>query len=122
MHNMHFNIRSLRFKISEIRNIIQEEKPHVLGLSECELKKDRVDPKTLKIPGYDILYPKSWDIHGFARVVVYVKKTFSYEQIHDLEDNLVQSIWLKNSKSLYLCHAYREHASAMGNTINNQKE
>ena len=80
----------------------------------------------LKIPGYDILFPKSWDVHGFARVVVYVKKTFKYEQVHNLEDNIVLSVWLKgsfkNSKSVYYCPAYREHASALGETISNQKE
>ena len=90
------------------------------------MKIENLDPKTLKVPGYDILYPKSWDTHGFARVIVYVKKTFNYEQVHDLEDNLVQSVWLKgsfrNSKLLYFCHAYREHASAMGGTVNSQKE
>ena len=36
---MHFNIRSLRFKVGEIKNIIHCEKPTILGLSECELKK-----------------------------------------------------------------------------------
>ena len=126
VHNMHFNIRSLKFKVSEIKNIIHGEKPHIFGLSECELKKVNLNLDSLKIPGYDILFPKSWDVHGFARVVVYVKKTFKYEQVHDLEDSLVQSVWLKgsfrNSKSIYYCHAYREHASALGETINNQKE
>ena len=126
IHNMHFNIRSLKYKISEIKNIISCEKPTILGLSECEIKKLNLDPIILKIPGYDILYPKSWDTHGFARVLVYVKKSFSYKQVHDLEDNLVQSIWLKgsfrHSKPIYFCHAYREHTSAMGGSVNNQKE
>ena len=126
VHNMHFNIRSLKFKVSEVKNIVKRDKPHIFGLSECELKKENFDSKILKVPGYDILYPKSWDAHGFARVVVYVKKTFSYQQVHDLEDDIVQSIWLKgafkNSKQLYFCHAYREHSSTMGGTINNQKE
>ena len=123
---MHFNIRSLKFKISEIKNIILKEKPNILGLSECELKKDRVNVDKLKVPGYDLLYPKSWQSHGFARVVVYVKKTLSYQQVHALEDEIVQSIWLrgsfKNCKTLYFCHAYREHASSMGSTINAQKQ
>ena len=126
IHNMHFNIRSLKFKVNEIKNIIYLEKPTIFGLSECELKKETLDPKTLKIPGYTILYPKSWEAEGFARVLVYVKKSFSYEQLHDLEDSLVQSVWLrgsfKNSKPIYFCHAYREHVSALGATINNQKE
>ena len=104
---------------------LNTEKPTILGLSECELKKENVDTKTLKIPGYDILYPKSWESHGFARILVYVKKTFHYRQLHDLEDNLVQSVWLKgsfkNSKPIYFSHVYREHASAMGTSISQQK-
>ena len=38
----------------------------------------------------------------------------------------MQSVWLKgsfkNCKALYFSHGYREHTSAMGDTINNQKE
>ena len=126
IHNMHFNIRSLKFKVGEVKNIVNQEHPHILGLSECELKKETLDTNLLKVPGYDVLFPKSWDVHGFARVVVYVKRTFSYHQVHDLEDDLIQSIWLKgafkNSKKIYFCHAYREHSSAMGGTINDQKD
>ena len=97
LKNIHLNIRSLRNKISEIKRIIHENKPHVLGLSECELKNlnGRFDESQLKIPGYDILYPKSWKAHGFARVVMYVKKTLHYQQVFDLEDELVQSVWIK---------------------------
>ena len=126
IHNMHFNIRSLKYKISDVKNIISSEKPTILGLSECEIKKESLDPKLLKIPGYNILYPKSWETHGFARVLIYVKKSFSYKQVHDLEDSLVQSIWLRgsfrSSKPIYFCHAYREHSSAMGGSVSNQKE
>ena len=88
--NMHLNVRSLRFKVYEVKQIIKEHNPHILGISESELKKDRVDEKCLKIPGYDLLFPKSWSQHGFARVVVYVKKTFKYQQISELEDDQVQ--------------------------------
>ena len=79
----------------------------------------------MKIPGYDILFPKSWDSLGFARTIVYVKKTFKYQHLPDLEDSLVQSVWLKgsfkNCKPVYFCHAYREHSSALGSSINQQK-
>ena len=117
IHNFHLNIRHLKNKVFEVKNIIKQSNPppHIFGLSECELMKEGFDEKLLKIPGYDVLFPKSWNIHGFARVVVYVKKTFKYEQIADLEDDLVQSIWLRgsfrNSKKIYFCHAYREHLS-----------
>ena len=84
--NLHLNIRSLRNKVPEVKNVIKQHNPNIIGISECELKKDRVDEKSLKIPGYNILYPKSWALHGYARVVVYVKKTFKYQQVHELED------------------------------------
>ena len=126
IHNMHLNIRSLKYKVSEVKNIIYSERPTIFGLSECELRKDNIDPNALKIPGYNILYPKSWDSHGFARTIVYVKKTFQYQQLPDLEDSVVQSVWLKgafkNCKPVYFCHVYREHNSVLGATINNQKE
>ena len=123
---MYFNIRSLKYKVGEVKNIVNTEKPSIFGLSEVELKKENVDVKMLKVPGYDVLFPKSWSVHGFARVVVYVRKTLRYEQVHDLEDDLIQSIWIKggfkNSKKIYFCHAYREHSSALGDSINSQKE
>ena len=124
--NSHLNIRSLRYKVVEIKKIIKEQNLHIIGLSECEIKKGpNFDLKELKIPGYNLLLPKSWDSAGFARVAVYVKKTFMYTQVFELQDDLVQTIWLKggfkNSKQIYFCHGYREHKSAIGNTVNDQK-
>ena len=122
--NLHFNIRHLKYKVNEVKNIIKQHNPNIFGLSECELKKENVNVNDLKIPGYDILFPKSWNLHGFARVLVYVKKSLHYQQVLDLEDNLVQSVWLKggfkNGKKIYFCHGYREHSSAMGDSINSQ--
>ena len=125
--NMHLNIRSLTNKIGEIKKVIKEHTPHILGLSECELKKisNQFDESKLKVPGYQILYPKSWTQHGTARVLVYVKNGFEIEQLHELEDERVQSIWFKggfkNGKKLYFCHGYREHTSSLGNTLSAQR-
>ena len=68
-----------------IKNIVKQHHPHIIGLSECELRKQggQYDETALKIPGYNLLFPKSWSSHGFARVVVYVKKTLEFEQIKD---------------------------------------
>ena len=82
--NMHLNIRSLKTKVPEVKNIIKEHSPHILGLSECELVRASIDEKSLKIPGYEILYPKSWFVTGHARVAVYVKKGFKYQQVLEL--------------------------------------
>ena len=72
----------------------------------------------MKVPGYDLLFPKSWARCGKARVVVYVKKTLDYQQLHYLEDETVQTIWFKggfkNSTKIFYCHGYREHTSTLG--------
>ena len=126
--NFHLNVRSLGNKISEIKNIVKQHSPHILGISESELRKvqNTYDEKKLKVPGYDLLFPKSWGTHGHARVVVYVKSSLHYQQVHELEGDVVQSVWLKggfkNSKKVYYCHAYREHSSSLGDSIQSQRQ
>ena len=128
IRNFHLNIRSLGNKMFEIRNIVKQHSPHVLGVSECELKKvqNNFNEKKIRIPGYHLLFPKSWSQHGFARVVMYVKSSLQYEQVHELEDDLVQSVWirggLKGSKKIYFCHTYREHSSSLGGSISSQRQ
>ena len=126
--NLHLNIRSLTNKVTEVKNIIKEQRPHIFGLSECELRKSgrQYDESKLKIPGYDILFPKSWESHGFARVLVYVKKNLEFVQVEELDDDLAQSVWLragfKGQKKVFYCHLYREHTSTLGNSIAAQKK
>ena len=125
--NFHQNIRSLSNKVSEIKNIIREHQPHILGISECELKKcgNSFDESKLKVPGYDLIFPKSWAVYGHVRVVIYIKKTLEYEQVLDLESDDVQSVWVKTgfskSKKLYFCHTYREHMNSMGGSLRDQR-
>ena len=125
--NAHLNIRSLNNKVREVKTIIKEHKPNILGLSESELKKVNgvFNEEKLKIPGYKLLFPKSWDTKGYARVVVYVKNSLEFEQIHDLENEEVQSIWIrggyKNGRKIYFCHGYREHKNCLGGSLNSQK-
>ena len=127
LKNAHLNIRSLKNKMSDIKAVVNSSKPHIFGLSECELRKvdNKFDETLLKVPGYDLLFPKSWTVHGFARVVLYVKSSLDYDHCTDLEDELVQSIWIRggfrNSKKILFCHTYREYTNSMGNTIRDQK-
>ena len=83
--NMHINIRSLYNKMGEVKNLVKQEKPHILGISEAELRISHHSLSTLKLPGYDLLLPKSWSECGKARVVVYIKKSLEYDHIADLE-------------------------------------
>ena len=93
--NMHFDLRSLKYKVGEIKNILKQESPQISGLSECETRNESNIEKNLKVPGYDIIFPKSWELYGFARVVVYVQKTLHYEHVTDLEGDVVQSVWIR---------------------------
>ena len=128
LKNIHLNVRSLGNKMSEIKNMVNQYKPHIFGISECELKWDLnlFQESKLKIPGYDLLFPKSWEVFNYARVVMYVKSTLHYKQVHELEDEMVQSVWIKggfkNMKQILFCHAYREHTNTMGNTLQHQRD
>ena len=119
--NMHVNIRSLYNKMSEVKNLILREKPHILGISEAELRKSNHCVDSLKVPGYDLLLPKSWETYGKARLVVYVKKSLVYDHLDDLEHADVQTIWFKagfkNTRQVYYSHVYREHTSTLGNSL-----
>ena len=122
----HLNIRSLQNKVSEVKKIVKEQNPHLLSLSECELKKTspNFNIEKLKVPGYNLHLPKSWDAHGYARVVLYSKKTFDCPRIAELEDDHLQTIWVKfgfkKSRAGYYCHGYREHTSNGGKSMNVQ--
>ena len=125
--NAHLNIRSLNNKMGEVKNLIKNHSPNIFGLSECEIRKTNAtfDEKKLKIPGYKIMFPKSWMLQGYARVIVYVKETLEFEQLHDLEDEQVQSVWLRgghrNGKKIIFCHGYREHTNSSGNSLSSQR-
>ena len=125
--NMHLNVRSLANKVPALKIICNEHSPHILGVSECELRKvnGQFNEENLKIPGYNLLFPKSWQYAGIARVVVYVKKTLEYKQIEELENKDVQSVWIKGGykagKKMFFCHFYREHTSSLGAGIREQR-
>ena len=76
------------------------------------------DENLLKVPGYIAIFPKTWSSVGQARIIVYVKKSLQFVQVHDLEDEEVQSVWIKggfkNGKKIYFCHGYREHTVLAG--------
>ena len=123
--NIHINIRSLYNKMGEVKNLIQREKPHILGVSEAELRKSHHSLNSLKVPGYDLLLPKSWEVHGKARVVVFIKKSLLHDHITVLEHPDIQSIWIKagfkNTKKIYFSHQYREHTSTLGSSMAAQR-
>ena len=65
-------------KLSEIKQFIESKKPHCLAIIECDIfspfsQVNRLNKYTteeirekLKIEGYKIEFPSSWDKHGQA--------------------------------------------------------
>ena len=123
--NIHINIRSMYNKMSEVKNLIKKESPHILGISETELRKSHHSLDSLKVPGYDLILPKSWESYGRARVVIYIKKSLVYEHLPELEHSDIQSVWIKagfkNTKKIYFSHLYREHTNSMGGSMASQR-
>ena len=91
----------------------------------CIKKRGVFDETLIKLPGYTTLFPQSWTSTGVARVIVYVKNSLHFEQIEDLQDDQVQSIWLRagfrGSQQIYFCHFYREHSNSSGSTMAAQR-
>ena len=52
----HYNMQSrhLNNKITEIREFLGDNKPHILGISKAELKDD-VDQLLVQVEGYELL-------------------------------------------------------------------
>ena len=71
------------------------------------------------------LHPKSLDMCGKARVVLYIKKSLDYEHLVELEHEDIQSVWVragfKNTKKIYYSYQYREHTSTLGSCMAAQR-
>ena len=72
-------------KFQEVKHFLRSKKPHCFGVIESDLfspqsQTSRVRYTTaelkeiLKVDGYNIEFPKSWDTHGQARLICYVSQ------------------------------------------------
>ena len=71
--NYHLNIRSLKNKVIKVEYIVRSEMSPIFGVFYIDLNKSNARENDLKIAGCKILFPKSWQSHGFARVFVDIK-------------------------------------------------
>ena len=99
--------------MSEIKNIINHHKPHILGLSESNLI-DVHDQNLVAIEDYNLhvcptLHNPSLKI---SRVVVYTHKSIVAKLRPDLMCNNYSSIWLEvglpNHRRFLVSQSYRE--------------
>ena len=72
-------------KLHEVKNFLQRKKPHCFGVIESDLfshqsQTNRAKYSTaelremLKVDGYKIEFPETWEVHGQARLICYVSE------------------------------------------------
>ena len=100
-------------KMPEIRNIISNHHPHILGLSEANLF-DVHDQSLVAVKDYDLhLCPTITNPSlKVGRVVVYTHKDLIVKLRPDLMCNTYSSVWLEvglpRHKKFLVCQTYRE--------------
>ena len=95
---LHWNKGSsyLQSKHHEVETIIGAHTPHVLGLSEANLKAGH-DLAQVQHPEYE-LHTCSTMANpelSVSRIVVYTHSSLVVKRRHDLEDNRISAIWLE---------------------------
>ena len=103
----------LKNKMQEVRNIVGEVHPHILGLSEANFIKDH-DHNLVQIQDYDLHLPLSHadpDLNC-SRIVAYTHKSLVAKLRSDLMSSEFSSIWLEvglpRQKKFLVCQIYRE--------------
>ena len=100
-------------KHPEIENIIAGHQPHILGLSEANLKKN-VDPRLVHHDDYLLHTAPTLDNPALevSRVVVYTHSSLVVKRRPDLEDSSLSAIWLEvglpRQRKILVANVYRE--------------
>ena len=121
-----------KHKIEDVRVFAARHKPHFLAVSEVDLKRnenkknnddtnelstDQVND-ILKIDGYRIILPHSWEIHGKARIIVYANEEVAakLKETNNDEDhlqNILLEVGFGKSKTHLVNFYYREWKSCI---------
>ena len=101
-------------KQNDIKAILQDHKPHIIGLGEANFKHGH-DIQDAAIQGYNLHLDSglgSAEVGRTARVAVYTHELLRVKRRHDLEDEKVAAIWLEcglpQQKGVLVCMGYRQ--------------
>ena len=78
-------------KFHEVKQFLETKRPHCFGIIESDLysqqsQVNRVKysaaelSEYLKVDGYTIEFPSSWDVHGQARLICYISQEIKYSR------------------------------------------
>ena len=103
-----FNVRSFLPKLEEMRLLVANTKPHLIGLVETWLS-DSIDTQELEIHNYKF-YRKDRDCYG-GGVAVFVRDTVNHKILLTDSMDKVESIWLEiqlpSTRPLIISYVYR---------------
>ena len=103
----------LKNKMLDIRGIVEEHKPHILGLGEANVHHGH-DLGDLQLDDYSLHLDSSINNHelGIARVAVYTHDSLRVKRRDDLEDDEVSAVWLEcglpGQQGLLVAVGYRQ--------------
>ena len=103
----------LQNKHHEIEALIAADRPHILGLSEANLKKE-TDLSCVQHDEYTLHTAPTLQNHqlGISRMVVYTHSSLVVKRRHDLEHESISAIWLElgmpRQKKIIVGNVYRE--------------
>ena len=111
-------------KFHEIKQFLETKGPHCFGIIESDLhghqsQTNRVKYSTaelrelLKVDGYNIEFPRTWDTHGQARIICYVSQEIKYScrvlnNNFDLLPTITLEIGLGKATRTTVHYYYRE--------------
>ena len=97
----------------DIQTVIAQHKPHLLGISEANLKKTH-DLALVQHSDYQLHTCATMDNPslGISRVVTYTHKSLIVKKRPDLDDASISAIWMEvglpRHRKIIICQAYRE--------------
>ena len=111
----HWNAGSahLHNKMDDLESVIADFKPHILGVSEANFKREH-SLDEVQIKDYELVFSKSIedDQLKVSRVVCYKHQSMVGKVRTDLMDREFSSIWLElglpRKKKFLVCQLYRE--------------
>ena len=111
----HWNAGSAHLvnKMHEIEQVVSEKIPHLLGISEANLKREH-DVDNVQLQEYDLILSKTIDNDNLqvSRVVCYKHQSLVGKVREDLMSDQFSSIWLEiglpGKRKFLVCQLYRE--------------
>ena len=102
--------------MDEIKNIIEEHKPHIIGISEANLHINAHKP-SMHIEGYVVEIDNLHKVKCRSQIVIYIMSHIKYVRRTDLENTKIPNVWLEifpvREPAYLLNVGYREWADQL---------